>query len=164
MVIIFLSLLNYLVDTYTVYAGSAIAAATAIRSMFGAVFPLFTKVMFEKLGVHAGAAVPAALAAICVPFPFLFIRYGKQIREKAKFATEARALALKMMGQPKAEEKKARPLSDGHGPTGKEEWQCYGRYCLGCSVDDENLFTCRNASLYEGKGNGSLYDEKMPDK
>ncbi|KAK7696785.1 hypothetical protein SLS64_014213 [Diaporthe eres] len=164
MVIIFLSLLNYLVDTYTVYAGSAIAAATAIRSIFGAVFPLFTKIMFEKLGVHAGAAVPAALAVICVPFPFLFIRYGKQIREKAKFATEARALALKMMGQPKAEEKKARPLSDGHGPTGKEEWQCYGRYCLGCTVDDENLFTCRNASLYEDKGNGSLYDEKVPDK
>ena len=154
MVVIFLSLLNYLVDTYTVYAGSAIAAATAIRSVFGAVFPLFTRIMFEKLGVHAGAAVPAALAAICVPFPFLFIRYGKQIREKAKFATEARALALKMMG-PKAEEKKARPVSDGHGPTGKEEWQCYGRYCLGCSVDDENLFTCRNASLY---------DEKVPEK
>lgn len=164
MVIIFLSLLNYLVDTYTVYAGSAIAAATAIRSVFGAVFPLFTRVMFEKLGVHAGAAVPAALAAICVPFPFLFIRYGRQIREKAKFATEARALALKMMGQPKAEEKKPRPLSDGHGPTGKEEWQCYGRYCLGCSVDDENLFTCRNASLYEDKRSGSLYDEKISDK
>ncbi|KAG8166042.1 hypothetical protein KVR01_004594 [Diaporthe batatas] len=135
MVIIFLSLLNYLVDTYTVYAGSAIAAATAIRSIFGAVFPLFTRIMFEKLGVHGGAAVPAALAAVCIPFPFLFIRYGKQIREKAKFATEARALALKMMGQAKPEEKKPRPLSDGHGPTGNEEWQCYGRYCLGnCEI------------------------------
>lgn len=182
MVVIFISLLGYLVDTYTVYAASAIAAATAVRSVFGAVFPLFTKVMFARLGVHGGAAVPAGLAALCLPFPFLFVRYGKQIREKAKFATEARNIAMKMMAAAGAaaaaaaaaakasgdvdekkspvgvveqkdgiEEKKERPLSEAHGPTAEGEMQCYGRYCLGCAVDEGNFFVCRNASLYERK-------------
>lgn len=164
MVVIFVSLLGYLVDTYTVYAASAIAAATAVRSVFGAVFPLFTRAMFMKLGIHFGAGVPALLAALCLPFPFLFVVYGKQIREKAKFATEARNITTKMAAaagaaakKPKCDEKtpplvvgyNGRPLSESHGPTAEGEWQCYGRYCLGCGVDEDNYFVCRNASLYE---------------
>lgn len=168
MVVIFVSLLGYLVDTYTVYAASAIAAATAVRSVFGAVFPLFTRAMFMKLGVHFGAGVPALLAALCLPFPFLFVVYGKQIREKAKFAAEARGIAMKMAAAAGAATKKpkgdettppppavmeynGRPLSESHGPTAEGEWQCYGRYCLGCDVDEGNYFICRNASLYEKK-------------
>lgn len=175
MVVIFTSLLGYLVDTYTVYAASAIAAATAVRSVFGAVFPLFTRIMFTRLGVHFGAAIPAGLAALCLPFPFLFRIYGKQIREKAKFATEARNIAMKLAAGAAAaaaaakakasdekkppmepetrvgQDEKERPLSEAHGPTAKGEWQCYGRYCLGCSVDEDNFFVCRNASLYEKK-------------
>lgn len=38
---IFLSLLNYLVDAYLMFAASAIAANTFMRSLFGGVFPLF---------------------------------------------------------------------------------------------------------------------------
>jgi DHA1 family multidrug resistance protein-like MFS transporter len=38
---IFLSLLNYIVDAYLMFAASAIAANTFMRSLFGGVFPLF---------------------------------------------------------------------------------------------------------------------------
>lgn len=178
MVVISLSLLNYLVDTYTVYAASAIAAATVVRSIFAAVFPLFTRIMFAKLGVHLGAGVPALLAALCIPFPFFFAKYGAGIREKAKFATEARNLAKQLMagqavGAPKQDDTKekesdtkemisekdekdiadfkmsSRPLSVMHGPTSAGEWQCYGKYCLGCSTDEDGILTCRNERLYE---------------
>ena len=41
--LIFLNLLNYLVESYLMFAASAIAANTLLRSLFGAVFPLFAR-------------------------------------------------------------------------------------------------------------------------
>lgn len=40
MVLIFLSIMNYLVDAYTIFAASVLAANGIIRSVFGAAFPL----------------------------------------------------------------------------------------------------------------------------
>jgi MFS family permease len=49
-VLVFLSIMNYLIDSYTVFAASALAANTVLRSLFGAAFPLFASDMFERLG------------------------------------------------------------------------------------------------------------------
>jgi hypothetical protein len=43
--------LNYLVDTFTKYGASAIAANTFLRSVFAAAFPLFVDPMFHNLGI-----------------------------------------------------------------------------------------------------------------
>jgi hypothetical protein len=42
MVLVFLSCLNYLLDEYTVYAASVLAASAILRALFGFAFPLFT--------------------------------------------------------------------------------------------------------------------------
>ena len=42
MVLVFLSIMNYLIDAYVIYAASVLAANSVLRSIFGAVFPLFT--------------------------------------------------------------------------------------------------------------------------
>jgi len=42
MVLVFLSIMNYLIDAYTIYAASVLAANSVLRSLFGAIFPLFT--------------------------------------------------------------------------------------------------------------------------
>jgi multidrug resistance protein len=42
MVLVFLSIMNYLIDSYTIYAASVLAANSVLRSLFGAIFPLFT--------------------------------------------------------------------------------------------------------------------------
>lgn len=42
-VLIFLGVMNYLIDTYTIYAASVLAANSVLRSLFGAAFPLFSK-------------------------------------------------------------------------------------------------------------------------
>ena len=41
----------------------------------------------------------AFLALICVPFPFLFWKYGAAIREKCKYAAESAAFLKKMQNQ-----------------------------------------------------------------
>ncbi|KAF9634849.1 Major facilitator superfamily [Lasiodiplodia theobromae] len=50
MVLVFLSIMNYLVDSYTIYAASVLAANSVFRAVFGAVFPLFTRQMYNGLG------------------------------------------------------------------------------------------------------------------
>jgi multidrug resistance protein len=46
MVLVFLSIMNYLIDTYVIYAASVLAANSVLRSLFGAAFPLFTTCTF----------------------------------------------------------------------------------------------------------------------
>ncbi|KAH7256148.1 major facilitator superfamily domain-containing protein [Fusarium tricinctum] len=92
LVLVFMALLNYLVDSYVIFAASVMAANSALRSLFGAAFPLFTRQMYDNLGVHWASSIPAFLALACVPFPFLFFRYGPQIRMKCKYAAEAAAV------------------------------------------------------------------------
>lgn len=45
--------------------------------------------MYENLGIHWASSVPAFLALACMPFPFLFWRYGAAIRMRSDFAAEA---------------------------------------------------------------------------
>ena len=83
---IFLSLLNYLIDAYLMFAASAVAANTILRSGFGAVFPLFAEYMFDGMGIEWAATLLGCVALVFVPFPIAFYLYGKKIRGKSKFA------------------------------------------------------------------------------
>ncbi|KAK0934373.1 MFS siderochrome iron transporter 1 [Friedmanniomyces endolithicus] len=88
MVMVFLGIMNYLIDAYVIYAASVLAANAVLRSIFGA--------MYNKLGIHWASTVPAFLALACVPFPFLFYRYGPNIRARCKYASEAEAFLKRM--------------------------------------------------------------------
>lgn len=96
MVLVFLSIMNYLIDAYVIYAASVLAANSVLRSLFGAAFPLFTTYMYNNLGIHWASTVPAFLALACVPFPFLFYKYGPAIRARCKFAAQAAAVLAAM--------------------------------------------------------------------
>ncbi|KUJ21872.1 MFS general substrate transporter [Mollisia scopiformis] len=96
LVMVFISLTSYLVDSYVVYAASVLAANSVLRSLFGTAFPLFTTQMYKNLGNQWASSIPAFLLLGCLPFPFLFHRYGPQIRSKCKYASES-AKILEMM-------------------------------------------------------------------
>lgn len=83
---VFTASLSYLADCYTIYAASAIAANTIARSIFGAVFPLFSQQMYRALGVAWASTLLGGLGLLLVPVPFLFFKFGKQIRSRSKFA------------------------------------------------------------------------------
>ncbi|TGO51088.1 hypothetical protein BCON_0169g00160 [Botryotinia convoluta] len=84
--LIFVAYLNYLTDTYLMYAASAVAANTVCRSAAGAAAPLFTSYMFDALGVGGGGSLIGGIAVLLAPIPFLFYKYGGAIRERSKFA------------------------------------------------------------------------------
>ncbi|GLC70682.1 hypothetical protein PLESTF_001021300 [Pleodorina starrii] len=89
MVLVYMSCSNYLIDSYLIYAASVLAAACLVRSVFGAVFPLFASKMYGSLGIHWASALPGFLALACLPFPALFWKYGPRIRRSCKYSAEA---------------------------------------------------------------------------
>ncbi|KAJ5812598.1 hypothetical protein N7474_008899 [Penicillium riverlandense] len=85
---IFLQALNYIVDAYLLFAASALAANSILRSSAGAGFPLFATYMFNSLGINWAGTLLGCVAALLIPMPVLFYLYGPKIRAKSKFATE----------------------------------------------------------------------------
>ncbi|KAL7929198.1 major facilitator superfamily domain-containing protein [Trichoderma chlorosporum] len=92
MVLVFTSISAYLVDTYQVFAASALAANVVMRSTFAAAFPLFTGYMYAGLGIHWASMIPAFLTLACAPLPFLFYNWGSRIRARCKYAAIAQDL------------------------------------------------------------------------
>ncbi|KAK4198503.1 putative polyamine transporter [Triangularia verruculosa] len=83
---IFLQALNYLVDSYLMFAASAIAGNTFLRSLAGAAFPLFARYMFDGMGIQWASTLLGCVAVALVPIPIIFYMYGDRIRAKSAYA------------------------------------------------------------------------------
>jgi len=90
---IFLQALNYLVDSYLMFAASAIAANTILRSLFGAAFPLFAQQMYQGMGIEWASTLLGCVAVVLIPVPVWFYLAGHKLRAKSKFAPTAPKLA-----------------------------------------------------------------------
>ncbi|KAG5641468.1 hypothetical protein DXG03_005131, partial [Asterophora parasitica] len=86
-ILLFQAIQTYVVDTFTLHAASALAAVSFLRSLAGFGFPLFAPAMYHALGYGKGNTILAAVAIVIgCPAPWLFWKYGKQIRTKSKYA------------------------------------------------------------------------------
>ncbi|KAL1965737.1 hypothetical protein VTN77DRAFT_5237 [Rasamsonia byssochlamydoides] len=83
--VIFMQGLNYIIDVYMMFANSAIAANTLLRSGLGGAFPLFAVQMYHKLGVNWASSLLGFLTAAMVPIPILFFFYGAKLRAMSRF-------------------------------------------------------------------------------
>lgn len=81
----FMCINTYLVDSFTLYAASAMAANTVLRSIFGGVFPLFGLKMYNALGLGWGNSLLAFIAVAMIPIPFFFYKHGERIRTSPRF-------------------------------------------------------------------------------
>ena len=83
---IFQAALNYLVDTFQLYAASAVAANTFLRSCFACAFPLIVTPLYHNIGVGPGSSITGGFATLLIPVPFVFFVFGKRIRAKYKWS------------------------------------------------------------------------------
>lgn len=109
MVLIFLGIMNYLVDSYVIFAASVLAANTAMRSLFAFIFPLFTTYMYHNLGIHWASCIPAFLSVVCIPFPIVFYIYGPRIRKYCTFSAEAGAFMERLTAKHDVEVQREEP-------------------------------------------------------
>lgn len=102
---------SYIIDAYSIYAASAVAATTVLRAIAGfgmsasspaarkdnaklyihaTAFPMFAPYMYAALG-HGWADSVLAFVAIAVglPSPWLFWKFGKKLRARSRYATHA---------------------------------------------------------------------------
>lgn len=83
---IFISLMQYLGDTYN---GSTVASAGSANSLarysLAAAFPLFTLQMYRRLGIAWASSLFGFIAVALLPVPWLFFHYGPAIRKHNRY-------------------------------------------------------------------------------
>lgn len=77
---VFLPITTYLVDVYPMYAASAIAANTVLRSLVGMLLPLAGPSMYKTLGLGWGNSLLGFLCIAMIPVPLLIWKFGKKLR------------------------------------------------------------------------------------
>lgn len=86
--LIFIGLLNYLADAYTIYAASAFAASSCSRSVFGALLPLVVTKMYDSLGVAWATSTLGFAVLLMSLMPFVLIKYGPYLRSKSELCSQ----------------------------------------------------------------------------
>ncbi|KAK6859668.1 hypothetical protein PG995_003304 [Apiospora arundinis] len=80
--IIFMCIQLYVVDAFGLYAASALAANTLVRSLAGGVLPLAGLRMYERLGIGWGNSLLGFIALTLPPIAIVIIKYGEHWRKR----------------------------------------------------------------------------------
>lgn len=83
--LVFSSVFTYVVEAYPVYAASAMAANSFVRSCFAAAFPLFADAMYNKLGFAGAGCLLGGICLIMPPGMWFFFKYGDRLRARSRF-------------------------------------------------------------------------------
>lgn len=83
---VFLSAYMYIIDSYEIFAASALTFATLVRYLAAGGMTVVGVPMYKNLGSHYTLTVLACISVAVVPIPFLLYRFGPKIREKSKYA------------------------------------------------------------------------------
>ncbi|OTB02963.1 hypothetical protein M426DRAFT_322197 [Hypoxylon sp. CI-4A] len=79
---VFMSIQMYMVDTFQIYAASALACNTIVRSLAGALLPLAGLPMYSTLGIGWGNSLLGFIAILFFPVSLLIIKYGERLRHR----------------------------------------------------------------------------------
>ncbi|KAF5530409.1 multidrug resistant protein [Fusarium napiforme] len=71
----------YMIDAFTTYAASALAATSVIRSIVGGCLPIAGLPLYSALGYGWGNSLLGFVAIVVSIAPLLFWRYGKTLRK-----------------------------------------------------------------------------------
>lgn len=86
---IFITSYQYIIDSYEVYAASALASVTMIRYVASGGMVIVATPFYKNLGVPYTLTIMACLSALMAPVPFIFYKYGPWIRSKSKHAIKS---------------------------------------------------------------------------
>ncbi|KAG8624504.1 hypothetical protein KVT40_007571 [Elsinoe batatas] len=80
----------YVTACYSKYAVSAVASVCAGENLFAALMPLAASAMYTKLGFHWASSLLGFFAILLGGAPVVMLFWGRGIRERSPFISEAR--------------------------------------------------------------------------
>lgn len=86
---VFMTTYQYLMDTYEIYAASALASVTLIRYTISGAFIEISIPFYENMGVAYTLTILGSLSGVLVVIPYAFYRYGPAIRKRSRFVPES---------------------------------------------------------------------------
>lgn len=98
---VFIYASNYLAHSYGVYAASAMAGNSVVRSVLGGVMPLVGTYLYAGLGPNWAGTLLGLLEVAIIPIPIIFYKYGYKIRQKSALIAQMQEDKRKMEGKRK---------------------------------------------------------------
>ncbi|CAD0113425.1 unnamed protein product [Aureobasidium uvarum] len=83
---IFISAYMYIIDSYAIYAASALSFVTFTRYLAAGGMTVVGVPWYRNMGVHYTLTILACISALMVPVPYVFYIYGARIRTKSAYA------------------------------------------------------------------------------
>ncbi|CAL1707709.1 unnamed protein product [Somion occarium] len=83
---VYTSTLTYFATAYRPMASAVMSGSAIMRAVLAGCFPLFAGAMYHRLGTVGATALLAGLTTVMAPLPFVFEKFGAQIRAKSRFA------------------------------------------------------------------------------
>ncbi|PTB64678.1 MFS general substrate transporter [Trichoderma citrinoviride] len=83
---VFVSTYMYLIDTYEVYAASALTMITLVRYVASGGMIEISIPMYKNLGIHWALTMLGLIALVFTAVPYAFFKFGPWIRSKSRFA------------------------------------------------------------------------------
>ncbi|KAK9236371.1 major facilitator superfamily domain-containing protein [Lipomyces kononenkoae] len=83
---VFLSAYMYIIDSYEVYAASALAFVTLLRYACAGAMTVVGIPFYKNLGTHKTLTILACISAVLVPSPYVLYKWGYLIRQHSRHA------------------------------------------------------------------------------
>ncbi|KAK1730573.1 major facilitator superfamily transporter [Colletotrichum acutatum] len=84
--LLYISILNYLAESYPDHVSSVLAGNELFNAMCGATFPLFIPPMYYRFDVLGSSMILAIFAVAFVPLPFILYTRGAKLRKQSNYA------------------------------------------------------------------------------
>lgn len=85
MLMTYISVTTYMVDSFETYAASALAAVTVSRSVLGCIFAFVGNGLYRRLGYEWGTLLLFFLCLVITPMPTVFYYWGPRLRKIGPF-------------------------------------------------------------------------------
>lgn len=85
---VYFSTYQYLIETYEVYAASALTMISLIRYLVSGGTTVAMVPIYRSIGSNWTVTILAIIGAVFAPAPYLFYYYGAWVRSKSNFATK----------------------------------------------------------------------------
>ncbi|CZT42598.1 probable benomyl/methotrexate resistance protein [Rhynchosporium secalis] len=88
--LVFIYASNYIAGSYGIYAASAMAGNSVVRSIVGGTLPLAGPKMYSALSPQWAGTLLGLVQVALIPIPFVFYKYGDRIRARSPLIKQMR--------------------------------------------------------------------------